>query len=221
MVKWSHYLSKGLAEMQKRWLFIVIIMLIVTALIGATLILAPDSTSMNILNATSNRPTCLKNSDDRCLVMPGVTGLTSDSDVVNFPEQFEADYHLVVMPFDREQQVLAVTWLPLFQELASTHDNVQYWSIAALPELNSAIRFLVLTGISAGISDEEVRQQVTVLFLEQQAEFLDALAIDNDETIQVFIMDSEGVIYYRAIGEFTTERGENFREALVSLLQNQ
>lgn len=218
MVKWSHYLSKGLAEMQKRWLFIVIIMLIVTALIGVTLILAPDSTSMNILNTTTNSLSCLQNSEDSCLVMPSVSGLTSDSEAVNFPEQFEADYHLVVMPFDREQQVLAVTWLPLFQELASTHDNVQYWSIAALPELNSAIRFLVLTGISAGISDEDVRQQVTVLFLEQQAEFLDALAIDNDESIQAFIMDSDGVIYYRAIGEFTTERGENFREALDSLL---
>lgn len=207
--------------MQKRWLFVVTVMLVLASLIGVVLIFAPDSTGMNILHTPRNSLSCLQNSEDSCLMMPSVTGLTSDGDAVNFPEQFEADYHLVVMPFDREQQVLAVTWLPMFQELASTHDNVQYWSIAALPELNSAIRFLVLTGISAGISDDEVRQQVTVLFLEQQAEFLDALAIDSDDAIQAFIMDSDGVIYYRTIGEFTTERGENFREVLDSLLQSQ
>lgn len=207
--------------MSKRWLFVVIVMLLLTFLIGAVLVLAPDSTGIDILNASSDSLTCLKNSDDDCLVMPSVTGLTSDSVEVNFPEQFIADYHLVVMPFDREQQVLSVTWLPLFQELANDYGNVQYWSIAALPELNSAIRFLVLTGISAGISDDEVRQQVTVLFLEQQDTFIDALAIENVDAIQAFIMDSNGVVYYRAIGEFTTEKGDNFREALDRLLGSQ
>lgn len=206
--------------MSKRWLFVVIVMLLLTFLIGAVLVLAPDSTGIDILNASSDSLTCLKNSDDNCLVMPSVTGLTSDSTEVNFPQQFTVDYHLVVMPFDREQQVLAVTWLPLFQELANDYDNVQYWSIAALPELNSAIRFLVLTGISAGISDDEVRQQVTVLFLEQQDTFIDALAIENVDAIQAFIMDSNGVVYYRAIGEFTTEKGEGFRDALESLLNS-
>ena len=207
--------------MSKRWLFVVIVMLLLTLLIGAVLVLAPDSTGIDILNASSDSLTCLKNSDDNCLVMPSVTGLTSDSVEVNFPQQFTADYHLVVMPFDREQQVLAVTWLPLFQELTNDYGNVQYWSIAALPELNSAIRFLVLTGISAGISDDEVRQQVTVLFLEQQDAFKDALAIENVDAIQAFIMDSNGVVYYRTIGEFTTEKGDNFREALDRLLGSQ
>lgn len=204
--------------MQKRLWFIIVIMLMLTMLIGAVLIFAPNSTRMDILNNNINGLSCLQNSDDNCLVMPSVTGLTSDSVEVNYPEQFVAEYQLIVMPFDREQQVLAVTWLPLFQELASENDNLQYWSIAALPELNAGIRFLVLTGIRAAIPNADMRQQVTVLFLEQQEQFLATLAIDDDEAIQAFIMDSDGVIYYRAIGEFTEEKGEALRDALTHLL---
>lgn len=204
--------------MQKRLWFIIVIMLMLTMLIGAVLIFAPNSTRMDILNNNINGLSCLQNSDDNCLVMPSVTGLTSDSVEVNYPEQFVAEYQLIVMPFDREQQVLAVTWLPLFQELASENNNLQYWSIAALPELNAGIRFLVLTGIRAAIPNADMRQQVTVLFLEQQEQFLATLAIDDDEAIQAFIMDSDGVIYYRAIGEFTEEKGEALRDALTHLL---
>src|SRR5690606_12684730 len=107
---------------------------------------------------------------------------------------------LVVMPFDREQQVLAVTWLPLFKELAAENDSLQFWSIAALPELNSAVRLLVLGGTSAAVSDAEIRTQITVLFLEEQEAFLEALAIDNSDEIQVFIMDKDAVLYYHDSG---------------------
>lgn len=205
--------------MQKRWLFSGIFLVLVIVMIGAVFLLAPNSSQIDFLNISNNSsPACLTNTDDSCLVMPSVTGLTSDSVGVSFPEQFDSEYHLVVMPFDREQQVLAVTWLPLFQELSADNEALQYWSIAALPELNTAIRFLVMTGLSAGIVDDEVRSQVTVLFLEQQDAFLEALGIDNDAIIQAFIMDNEGVVYYRAIGELTAENGADFREALNDLL---
>ena len=206
--------------MRNRWIILIVGLLFIL-LIGiiAALILAPGSSGINLLNLNRNQAACLRDDDGNCFVMPGATGLDANSVSVTFPDQFEADYHLVVMPFDREQQVLAVTWLPLFQEITAEHDNLQYWSIAALPELNAAIRILVVTGISAGISDTEVRPQVTVLFMEEQDIFLDALAIDSTEEIQSFIMDSEGVIYYRSIGEYSDDKGEDFRHALDALLR--
>lgn len=204
--------------MKKRWLTLsIIIVLLVIAGIYTTTTHAPESTEVDIAETTRERLTCLTDSDDNCLVMPAVSGVTVDNVAITFPEAFTDDYHLVVMPFDREQQVLAVTWLPLFQDLAAEHETVQYWSIAALPELNIAVRLLVIGGMSAGISEEDVRKQVTVLFLQEQADFLEALAIESDEDIQAFIMDSEGVVYHREIGEFSEEKGDNIRAALANL----
>jgi len=206
--------------MRNRWIALIAVLLfvLITGIVAA-LTLAPDSTGISLLNSNGNQPACLTDIDGNCLVMPGATGLDADSESVTFPEQFTAEYHLVVMPFDREQQVLAVTWLPLFQEIASGHDNLQYWSIAALPELNSAIRFLVMSGISAAVTETEMRPQVTVLFLEEQELFLDALEIESTDAIQSFIIDSDGVIYYRAIGEYSDIKGDDFRSAVDALLQ--
>jgi hypothetical protein len=107
-----------------------------------------------------------------------------------------------------------VTWLPLFQELAAETSNRQYWSIAALPNLNAAIRILVIGGMSGAVREPELRSQITVFFLEEQAAFLDALAIESPEEIQVFITDGAGSIYYRDTGVFTEEKGETLRQAL-------
>lgn len=206
--------------MRNRWIAL-IVGLFTLLLIGivATLTLAPDSTGINLLNSNGGQATCLTDLNGDCLVMPGVSGLDANSDTVTFPEQFEADYHLVVMPFDRDQQVLAVTWLPLFQEIAAEYDNLQYWSIAALPELNAGLRFLVISGISIGISDDTVRPQVTALFMEEQQLFMDVLEIDSTDVIQSFIMDSDGVVYYRSTGEYSEEKGAEFRNAVDALLQ--
>lgn len=163
---------------------------------------------------------CLTDEGDVCLALPSITGLSINSLEVAFPDDFQVAYHLVVMPFDREQQEQAITWLPLFQELVAESEQVELWSIAALPELNAGIRLLVLGGLSAVISDADIRPQVTAIFLADQQAFLDELNIETPETIRVFIMDDAGVIYYTDQGIYTEESGIAFREAFQTIIAN-
>lgn len=202
----------------RRNILLLLALIIVLALIATVLVLNPQSSSINLADDTGDTLSCLTDDNGNCLVMPGVSGLDINLQEVIFPEQFETDYHLVVMPFDREQQVLAVTWLPLFQELVDDNDSLQLWSIAALPELNAGIRLMVLGGISAAITDATIRPQITALFLEEQDLFLETLAIEDSEQIQIFILGKDGVVYYRESGEYTEEKGQIFTEMLQQFL---
>lgn len=202
----------------RRNILLLLVLIIVLVLIATVVVLNPQSSTINLADEAGDTLSCLTDDSGNCLLMPGVSGLDINLQEVNFPGQFETDYHLVVMPFDREQQVLAVTWLPLFQELVNDNDNLQLWNIAALPELDAGVRLFVLGGISAAITDATIRPQITVLFLEDQELFLEALAIEDIEQIQIFILDKDGVVYYRESGEYTPEKGQLFTEMLQQIL---
>lgn len=201
--------------MRQTALVVSIIILIIMIAIFA-LQFAPETSSF-IIAEDIQQIACLSDIDNNCLVMPSVSGVNIDNQSIAFPDNFTQDYYLVVMPFDDEQQNLARTWLPLFQELSAEFEGVHYFSIAALPDLNPAIRLLVIGGISVGVREPEIRSQVVVLFLEDQQAFLDTLAIDSIEALQIFIIDHDGLLLYRDSGEYEDEKGKILRETLANL----
>lgn len=108
--------------MQNRRNILLMLALILIVLIIATVIIFnPQISRINLVGDADDSLSCLTDDNGNCLIMPGVNGLDINLREVIFPDQFESDYHLLVMPFDREQQVLAVTWLPLFQEIGRAH----------------------------------------------------------------------------------------------------
>jgi len=199
-----------------RRILIVLILLLALLLIFISAQFAPKTSSI-LLGEKVEELSCLKDSDGNCLIMPSVSGINLDNETLNLPEDFTHDYYLVVMPFDREQQVVAITWLPIFRELAAEHDKVYFFNIAALPNLNPAIRLLVMGGMSSTVHDDEIRQQIAVLFLDEQAAFLDALAIPDDSAIQIFVMDRQAVVFYRDSGEYTPEKGQSLQDFIANL----
>lgn len=202
-----------------RWIVFAIVLIIV--LTGMTVfVFAPESTELldNAQVRETSEIACLTDTEGTCLNLPLVSGIDVDNDAISFPDAFNTDYTLIVMPFDREQQVNAVTWLPIFEELSAEFDSVSYYNIAALPQLNAAIRFAVISGMSAGIRDDAVRDRTTILFLEEQERFLEALAIDDTETITILMLGQDGTVYYRDSGTYTTEAGEKLREAVQDIL---
>lgn len=203
----------------RRTQILVVILLIILVGISyfAVTTLAPEISEVedNTLVASAN---CLTRDTGTCLQLPTITGTTINTDSITFPDVFQTEYQLVVMPFDREQQVLAATWLPIFQEIASENPTFEYWSIAALPDLNTAVRALVIGGTSIGVQDEAVRSQIALLFLDDQQAVLDALNVPDIEQIQIFIMDRTGTVYYRDVGEYTEMRATALREAIIALV---
>jgi len=204
-----------------RRLFLILLIIAVVVLLGVVIWqFAPQLTGVR--EAAEITPeaavaACLTD-EGECYRMPAVTGVDINNQEISFPAMFTAQYYLVVMPYDREQQEGALTWLEPFQELAAEYDSLSYFSIAALPDLSAPIRLLVIGGLATGVRDEAVRPQIAILFLEDQAAFLEAVGAENADEMSAFVMDRSGTIYWRGTGLYTEDAREELEELLPTLL---
>lgn len=160
---------------------------------------------------------CLRTADDACLRLPSISGTNLDGQSATFPEALRAPFNFIVMPFDREQQVRAIEWVPVFQELIGADESIDYYSLAALPDLAPAIRLLVSGGMSAAVSDAAVRARTYLFYLEDQAAFLQALNVPDDEIMRVYVVNQAGELLYGGQGDATPEAIAALREAFAAL----
>lgn len=160
---------------------------------------------------------CLRTTEDACLRLPSISGANLDGQSATFPEALRAPLNFIVMPFDREQQVRAIEWVPVFQELIGAEESIDFYSLAALPDLAPAIRLLVSGGMSAAVSDAAVRARTYLFYLEDQAAFLQALNVPDDEIMRVYLVNQIGELLYAGQGDATPEAIAALREAFATL----
>lgn len=188
-------------------------------LAGGLLVLtltAPDSSDIRTQTGDT-RSNCLTDASGDCLRLPTFRGTDLNSETHTFPDALGGAYQLIAMPFDRDQQVQAATWLEPFREIAADNERIEYYSIAALPDLSPAVRGLVLSGMRFNVQDELTRARLIVVFLENQAAFLEVLNITDTDTIRLFITDSSGTLYWQARGGYDEATEASLREALSQL----
>ena len=193
--------------MTRRRLIGLVVFVVIGRVLGLVMVtqLAPESTGVTVAE-------CVSDAQDECVVFPQVTGENLNGESVTLPDDFLAARNLIIMPFNREQQVSAEAWLPLGQALAEKHDDLQFYSIAALPDLSPAVRLLVSGGMNVAITDEAVREVAILLYLEEQERFVEALGIEDMETMRVLLVRGDGTVVWTLAGEYSDELAEDVRE---------
>ncbi len=184
----------------------VITLLIVLALSNA----APENSEVLL-----SEPICIENENNLCLAFPTITGTNLSGDGLTLPADFTGDYVLVVVPFDRDQQVRADTWLPFAVELAENYEGFNYYDVPVFPELSAPVRLFARTGLIAIITDHALRQRTVTVFLEEREAFLRALEIPDVEQIQLFLLDDEAQVLWRGVGSYTEDQGNALSEILA------
>lgn len=147
-----------------------------------------------------------------------ISGDNLNGQTLTFPQDFRADFNLVVMPFNRDQQTAAVGWLATFEEAARSDARVDYYSIAALTDLSPPVRLLVIQGLNLAVREPATRQRVVVTFLSNQAEVVAALGEGDTAAMRVLILARDGRVLWQTSGEHTPEREAALRTALAVLL---
>ena len=186
----------------------IIILASLAIFVAIVLNTAPPTTAIQVAP-------CLANDAGDCRVFPTVSGENLLGETLTFPDAFQAPYNLVLMPFNRDQQVSAQAWLPFAQSLKEDFADLQYYSIAALPDLDPAIRLLVTGGMNLAINDTDVRQVATVLFLEEQDRFITALGLDYIDSTQLILFKQSGeMLWQMAISDYNATQDTLIRDAL-------
>ncbi len=166
--------------------------------------------------ALAPQTTTLDGEESNIRQLPTLSGNALNGNALTLPDDFTKDVNLVALPFDEEQQLEVLNYLPLFRQLESANERVGYYSVAPLPNLSPAVRLLVVGGIQVGLSDEAVRAVSMVLFLEDQEAFLTALDITDTEQMSVLVLAQDGRLLGVVTGNYTAENAE----ALQSIVNN-
>jgi hypothetical protein len=195
-------------------LFIIIVFMLSGA--AALLLNAPNTTRVTIETSAADCP--VKTASDECAQLPTVTGANLKNEALTFPAALAGEYNLVVMPFDRDQQVRAIDYVPLFQRLAQENEGVAYASMAALTDLAAPIRLLVTGGMNAAVTDDALRAVTIILYLEDQPGFIAALGVPDTEQIQVFIFNRAGQVLWRGAGDYSATMAQAVEAALMDTL---
>lgn len=190
--------------MKKRVLFTV-------GLFGAVLIALVVLVSVTGAPETSQveAQPCLS-TETGCLRFPSMNGRTLSGKILALPQDFDGEYTLVIVPFDRDQQVKADTWLPLARELAQANPRLRYYSVAIFPDMAAPMRALARGGMNV-IIPADLHDITITAFLEARQTFLDALEIPDVSQIQVLLLNADGEVLWRESGDYTSTQGDSLR----------
>lgn len=197
----------------RRRVVVGIVIVGLVALVGFGLVLL-ERIAPSISQVSPSDHPCIAAAES-CLHFPVVSGDSLTGESLMLPAGFVGEPVLVIVPFDERQQVDAQTWLPLARDLAAAHPGLGYYNVPVFPSMPTPMRALIRGGMILTIGDEALRAVTITVFLEDLEPFLNDLAIPNTNAMQVFLLNGDGEVLWRAAGVFSDERGASLRAALT------
>ncbi|MDE0671784.1 MAG: hypothetical protein OXH72_08590 [Caldilineaceae bacterium] len=145
---------------------------------------------------------------------PEVAGRDIDGNDFVVPTDFAGNLNLVLMAFTREHQYDVNTWLPHARELESSRQGFRVYEVPTLWEMNWFQRRQLDFWMSTGIQDPLARATTITLYTDLQA-MQAALAIPDFDTIQVLLVDRDGLVVWRSEGTFSKAKFEDLTATLI------
>ncbi len=154
---------------------------------------------------------------DKPLHFPTVTGSNLSERRYTLPQDFEGELNLTLIAFQREQQALIDTWLPLAQRLAAAHDRFRYYELPTISRAYSLMSFVIDGGMRAGIPDPVARATTITLYIDKKP-FRQALDLPHEDTVYALLLDQTGKVVWRAAGACTGQLSADLEQTVARLL---
>ena len=136
---------------------------------------------------------------------PIVSGSDLHGEVQTFPECLSKDRTILVVAFQRWQQTLCDGWYAKIEKFIEENQGTAYYEVPTIAEMNAFSRWFIYQGMRGGIKDSTMRSQVVTLHINKEP-FKEALEIKTEETVHVFVVDKEGKILGKEMGEWSEEK---------------
>ena len=145
---------------------------------------------------------------------PTVSGSNLEGRKFNVPADLAGDLNILFVPFQQWHQSLVDRWMPFAKSITQKVPGVQAYELPTLERFNPIARFWIDNGMRLGISDRAVRESTITLYVDKRA-FRAALAIPDESTIHVLLVQRNGDVLWRAEGEFTEAAGKSLTDAVL------
>jgi ATP10 protein len=145
--------------------------------------------------------------------LPTVKGRNLLRQRMIFPDDFAGEVNLVFIAFLRSHQDLIDAWVPFVAQLSQRYARLHYYEFPVLANRGALYRTFLNEGMRAGIPDEATRARTVTLYLDKQG-FRNALDIDNERQMWIYLFDRRGQALWRAAGQYTTQKATDLSAAL-------
>ena len=145
---------------------------------------------------------------------PVVAGRDIDGNDFVVPTDFTGELNLVLMAFTQAHQNDVNTWLPHARELESSRQDFRVYEVPTLWEMNWFQRKQLDFWMSTGIRDPLARATTITLYTDLQA-MQSALAIPDLDTIQVLLVDRDGLVVWRSEGTYSKAKFDDLAATLL------
>jgi hypothetical protein len=132
---------------------------------------------------------------------------------VTLPQDLEGTLNVVIIAFQREQQLLVDTWIPFLELIMNKTPGFAFYELPTIRSGIPFLRFIVDSGMRAGIPDKGARER-TITIYTKKIRFRQNLDIPNEETIYIFLIKKDGHILWRSEGEITEQKGIELETAI-------
>jgi hypothetical protein len=170
-----------------------------------------------VVSASSQVPPADTTGTDKAAVFPHVQGSNLEGRKFNLPEDFEGELDLVFVAFQREQQTLVDSWLPLAKTLTARYEGLRYYELPTIYRANSLVRWFINNGMRSGIPDQHARESTITLYIDKEP-FRAALGIPDEQTIHVLLIDAAGRVIWRTTDAHAAEKEKDLENAISNVL---
>jgi hypothetical protein len=150
-------------------------------------------------------------------MFPAVNGSNLNKVEYTLPEDFEAEFNIVVVAFQQWHQRLVNSWVPLLEELTGGNPRVEYYELPTIRKMNFVYRGFIDGGMRAGIPSKDTRGRTITLYIDKDP-FKKELAIPSEENIHLFLVRPSGEILWRSEGPLSEEGAMSLTSAVEKAL---
>ncbi len=146
---------------------------------------------------------------------PQVIGDNLSGEEKTIPNDLDGEINIVIIAFQRWQQAWVDSWVPTLEQLKSQYPFLEYYELPTLRRLNFLARRFIDGGMRAGIPSEATRRRTITLYIDK-ASFKNALSIENEDSIYLYVLRRDGEILFQTSGPYSLES----EEQLLELMKN-
>ena len=133
---------------------------------------------------------------------------------VTLPSDLKGDLNLLLIPFEREQQADADSWLPMAKEIEATHPALRHYMLPVFAKENFLYRWWINSSMRSDAVDDQQRQVTIPLYINRQP-FLKQLQIASDRQVSALLVRKDGHVIWRATGAMTPEKRASLESVLA------
>ena len=131
---------------------------------------------------------------------------------LTLPSDFEANYNLCLIAFERNQQKNVETWVNGAQPIVE-HAGISIYVIPVIQRVPGFVREFISSGMRRGTPNPQDRNHTITLFIDK-GPFCRSLNLPSERTIYAVLVDKSGNVVWQASGDFTPAAGQGLSAAI-------